>query len=324
MTIETATSAWISGLQTSINNAIDTLNEVATSWTFSPGSISITSLPTWYASASALSSAELAKINEYPELTVTTPTTLPDLSAYTTTVWNEASWGDLKTLLGQFNTTILGANAIDTAIGVLVGDTANRTQNAIYAADLERKQQTLRDLFSAASASAGSRGFNYPNSMVTALKLDAQQKYQFDKEQTARKLIEQIFDWAKQQLKYTVDGSIAAHNSDVEFNTKFATVLMSQYKDQLQLIFDQYKTKIDGIIKQHELYLKEFEVVSGALNTAQNSYNSSAVGLNQVSLEAGAKKAGYQMQAASEAAKALSAQAASFNQTVLNVISGAQ
>jgi len=143
----------------------------------------------------------------------------------TTSVWSESFWTNVKSELGTYVTSILGASDIDAALTLLTNDTT-KMQNAMYAVDLQRKQQVLRDLYSASASNTASLGFLYPNMMTIAMQLDAQQKYQFDLSQVARDLIKTLTEWAKVNYQFTLDKSISAHQVDTDFNIRYADTLI--------------------------------------------------------------------------------------------------
>ncbi len=181
----------------------------------------------------------------------------PTVDGYTTPVWNDTFWTNLKSLLTTFTSNITAGDDVDTVVTKLTGETT-KLQVALYAADRERKQQALRDAHSAANSAVGARGFTYPNSMTTALKLAAQQQYTFDLSQASRDLVKQIFEWAKSNYQFTVERQISAHSADVDFNIRYADVLVRVYSEKVRSILEEYRNKVAGEISKAEQKIKEY------------------------------------------------------------------
>jgi len=181
----------------------------------------------------------------------------PSTVGLTTSLWSETFWTNVKSELGTYVNSILGADDIDAALIVLTNDTT-KMQNAMYAADLERKQQALRDLISAANSNTGSAGFLFPNMMTTALHLDAQQKYQFDLSQVSRDLIKIITEWAKTNYQFTLDKSISAHQLDIDFNMRYMDALIKVYEATLSKIFQEAKMKLEYAISKVDEGIKTY------------------------------------------------------------------
>ena len=181
----------------------------------------------------------------------------PAVDGYTTPIWNDTFWTNLKSLLTTFTSNITSGDDVDTVVTKLTGETT-KLQVALYAADRERKQQALRDAHSAANSAVGARGFTYPNSMTTALKLAAQQQYTFDLSQASRDLVKQIFEWAKSNYQFTVERQISAHSADVDFNIRYADILVRVYSEKVRSILEEYRNKVAGEISKAEQKIKEY------------------------------------------------------------------
>lgn len=254
---------YVAHLQTAADAAIARLTDQATTWT----------MTTLAAVANLTISAATAADGTKPSLIVPTlPTfvaadfsgvTLPDLPASpslagaASVMWNEAFWTNLKGKLSAFTDTILGSDDIDVVINKLTVETS-KMQVALYAKDYERRTQVLRDLYSAADATTGAAGFTYPNSMTSALKLDAQQKFQFDMSQTARDLISTIFDWAKSNWQFSAQQQIAAHNADVDFNIRYLGVTVQVYQTQVSALIDKYKAEASAEVSMAAERINEY------------------------------------------------------------------
>lgn len=174
-----------------------------------------------------------------------------DLSTMLSPTWTDTDWSSLKTQLAAFTSTILSTDGVDAVLTKLTSDTS-KLQVAMYAADRERKQQGLRDLFSAANAATGARGFSYPNSMTTALKLAAQQQYTFDLSQVSRDLIKMLSEWAKSTFQFSAEKQIAATSADMDFNTRFATISAQVYAEKVQYEVAKLKAAVEKVTRVME------------------------------------------------------------------------
>lgn len=181
----------------------------------------------------------------------------PSLTAYTAPIWSDIAWTNLKNLLTNFTSDITNSDDVASVVTKLTSET-DKLGVALYAADRERKQQALRDVFSAANSATGARGFSYPNSMTTALKLAGQQQYMFDLSQTSRDLIKLVFEWAKSNYQFSVERQITAHNADVDFNIRYAGALVQVYDTTVRAVLDEYRTKVVAVTAKMEQKIKEY------------------------------------------------------------------
>lgn len=180
--------------------------------------------------------------------------------------WAEGFWDNMKTVLSNHVTALLGADSVDAVLSVLSSDTT-RAQNALFTQDLSRKQQVLRDIYSAAEANTAALGFSHPNSMTTALKLDAQQKFQFGMDDVARDLMVKLFAWAKESGQFILSQGINAHSADIEFNIRYADILLKKYSEELNkqvtLLREETnlaKERVDLFLKKQEYSLKDYQL----------------------------------------------------------------
>ena len=196
-------------------------------------------------------------------ITMPTMPTIDPYAALSGLVWPEQFWTDLKA--GLTNLSALTTNA--NVAGVVSGFISNTgaLQGAIYGDELQRKQQALRDVQSAANSRTGNRGFTFPNSMTTALLLDAQQKYQFDLSQVARDLTKYLFEWAKSSHEFTIQQSINAHQADVEFNTRYSDTLIRVYTTKVQAALDTQKVAVDMALAQADQEVRKYNALVEAL-----------------------------------------------------------
>lgn len=261
----TSTTAFIEAMQTQAGIAITSLSNAAADWNaYSWSSVISPTLASADANFGVDDSSMATVLDAYKAAlaSIVLPGTLPippDLSGFTATQWNETSWNNLKNLLTDFTATIAGSDDVDTVITKLTSDT-DKLQVAMYAADRERKQQALRDTFSAASAATGAEGFTYPNSMTTALQLAAQQQFMFDLSQVSRDLITKLLDWAKSNFQFSVQQGISAHQADIDFNVRYAGVLVSSYEASIRGVMETYREQIAGIISKMETDVKAYSI----------------------------------------------------------------
>lgn len=335
-----STAAYIATAQSTANAAISNLNIAAAGWTSTMWS----SLPNPGTGQYALFTAETdAQIKSALDVFDTALAGIvtgsivaaPDLSGYTAPIWNETFWSNLKGLLTTFTSNITGSDDVDTVVTKLTGETT-ALQVALYATDRERKQQALRDAYSAANSAVGARGFTYPNSMTTALKLAATQQYMFDLSQTSRDLIRSMFEWAKSNYQFTVEKQISAHNADADFNMRYADVLVRVYSEQVRNVLQEYRDKIAGEIAKAEQKIKAYatrlEVIKtnagvlAELDKIKASYFSTEVQQHATdvaqAVETASRNARNKIDAAVAAVNAAANMVASASQISIGVLNG--
>lgn len=171
-------------------------------------------------------------------------TTIPAYGALETPIWSEVYWTGLKTVLTNMIGTVTNSTSMNTLIDQLTAD-STRTISALYHGDLERKQQVLRDAFSAANAETGHAGFTYPNMMTTALQLNAQQQHAFSLAQTSRDIIKQIYEWAKSSYQFSVSKQVDVHAADVEFNLQYRRMAEAAFANEAQRVFNKYQREVE-------------------------------------------------------------------------------
>lgn len=259
----TATRAFVTHMQTQADAAIARLTAQATSWTYTAlsavSNLTLDPLAAASGAKPALTALSLPAFvaADFTALAAPVLPAAPSLAGGTTAMWSETFWTNLKSKLALFTDSITGADDIDSAIDKLSSDTT-RLQSALYAKEYERKTQTLRDLYSMADATTGAAGFSHPNSMTNALKLDAQQKYQFDLSETSRTLIAGIFDWAKTNYQFSLQQGIAAHGADVEFNVRYLDTTVKVYSATVSALVEKYQADVTAAVSKAELKVKEF------------------------------------------------------------------
>lgn len=187
--------------------------------------------------------AFMTKINALSVGSLPTP---PVLTSYTAPIWSETFWTNLKTATTTFldtNTSLTETNAL---------------QAAMFAKDQERRQQVLRDLYSAANAQTGAKGFLFPTSMTVALQMDAQQKYQFDASTSSRDIYKFVIEWAKSNYQFSIEKGVAAHGLDIEFNMKYAATLLDSYRATMTGMLESYKEQTAALAMAMEAQIKEY------------------------------------------------------------------
>lgn len=117
-------------------------------------------------------------------------------------------------------------------------------QDAIFNESYDRNLQVLNDLYELADAKVGARGFTYPNSMVTALKLDAQQKYQFDRNQISRDITKLVTEWARQNYQFAIEKGITFEQFHADFTYKYCTAFVEIYKSLVLASIERFKAEI--------------------------------------------------------------------------------
>lgn len=137
---------------------------------------------------------------------------------------------------------IIGTN-ISEYIGSM-GIPAKEFQDSIFNEAYERNKQTLNDLYEMADAKTGAKGFTYPNSMTTSLKLDAQQKYQFDRNQISRDITKLVTEWARQNYQFAIEKGISFETFHSDFTYKYCTGFMDIYKSLVMTSVEVFKAEI--------------------------------------------------------------------------------
>ncbi len=344
-------AATTDSMQTIINSVITSMKDKAeTSITLLNNSVNDWSAVNW----SAINTPVLGVYTGFPETdstiktalesfdtslaSISLPTNMPSvpiLNDCTTPNWSEGSWTNLKTLLTNFTSNITSNDDVSRVISKLTNET-DKLQIALYAADRERKQQTLRDSISAAHSTTGARGFTYPNSMTTALKLSAQQQYMFELSQVSRDLVKLIFEWAKDNYQFSIQQQMAAHNADVDFNMRYANSLIQVFDTSTKVILEEYRSKVSTEVEKANQKIKEFalrmDITKGNASIQESKDHLSAshftTAVNQhiadvgKAVETAAANAHNKIAAASAAVSGASSMASSVSQILIGVANG--
>jgi hypothetical protein len=129
-------------------------------------------------------------------------------------------------------------------------------QDAIFNESYERNQQTLNDMLDLADAKVGAKGFTYPNSMVTALKIEAMQKYQFDYNQVNRDITKLVTEWARQNYQFSIQQGIAFETFHADFTYKYCTAFVQIYKDLIIASVERFKAELAQYLEPIKVYVE--------------------------------------------------------------------
>jgi hypothetical protein len=132
-------------------------------------------------------------------------------------------------------------------------------QNAIFNEEFERNLQTLNDLYDLADAKTGARGFTYINDFGNSLKIDAQQKYQFDRTQISRTISKTITEWARQNYQFAIEKGLSYEQMQMDFTYKYCTAFVQIYRDLVQAALEVYKAQIEVLIAPIDALIKELD-----------------------------------------------------------------
>jgi len=132
-------------------------------------------------------------------------------------------------------------------------------QNSIFNEELERNLQTLNDIYDLADAKTGARGFTYTNDFGNSLKIDAQQKYQFDRTQVSRTISKTIVEWARQNYQFAIEKGLSYEQMEMDFTYKYCTAFVQIYRDLVMAALEVYKAQIEVLIAPIEALIKELD-----------------------------------------------------------------
>lgn len=335
-----STTTYIEAAKETAATAITALQTAAQDWTATNWNDIATPATGTYTKFTEADNAIAAALAAYDTAIAAIPApaalpTAPALAGYTAPIWSDTFWTDLKGILTVFTADITSSDDVDSVVTKLTGETT-KLQVALYAADRERKQQGLRDSFSAASSLTGSKGFTHPNSMTTALCLVAQQSFRFDLSQVSRDLIKHVFDWAKSNYQFTIEKQIAAHSADTEFNTRYADTLVRVYDSELKGILYGYREQVEIELSKAGQKIKNYALRLEAIKTnadidnAEDRINAANFGTEvqqhdasvTKAVQTAAENARNKISAAVTAVNAAAQMMASANQISIGVLNG--
>lgn len=169
-----------------------------------------------------------------------------DEKTFNTAQWdeNDRYWNNITSTLDHFISDLTSQTNLDQVIKVLT-DPILAKQNAMYNKDYELKSQALRDSIGAANSATGAKGFLYPNIITVALKMKAQQDFLFSMSQSARDLIKEMFEYSRNIYQFSIEKGITTHEADIEFNMKYADLLIKVYESKLKFVIEDLKAQIE-------------------------------------------------------------------------------
>ena len=173
--------------------------------------------------------AKIDSINYNP------PTELTSFEMLNHKVWSDVFADKIETSLSDYLTSM--------------GIPDKSYQDAIFNEDYNRKLQTLNDLYDLADAKVGARGFTYNNDQSTALKLDAQQKYQFDLTQIGRDITKLVTEWARQNYQFAIDKGISFEQFHADFTYKYCTGYVDIYKNLVMASIERFKAELGKYVE---------------------------------------------------------------------------
>lgn len=175
-------------------------------------------------------------------LTFNPPKAIDDFHMLKTKVWSDSFANQIENSLSNYLST-LGVPAVE-------------FQSAIFNESVERNLQTLNDLLDLAEAKTGARGFTYPNSMTTILKLDAQQKWQFDRNQINRDTTKLVTEWARQNYQFAIEKGITFEQFHADFTYKYCTAFVDIYKNLVMASIERFKAELSKAVEPIKAYLE--------------------------------------------------------------------
>jgi hypothetical protein len=265
----TSTTDAITDLTAACVTAVSNLNSIGASWTgTSIGAITGVTLNSYSPLITALGNA-LTDIEaftfDFTGITLGNLPSAPDIDpSYKSAQWSagDTKWESVKTSVDAFINNITSADDLDTVVTKLTSNTT-KLEVAMYLKDYEIKAQVLRDMYNAANNATGAKGFLYPNIITVALKLKAQQEFQFSLSESARELIKYLYEWAKTNFQFAIQQGISAHNADIDFNIRFAQTLVSSYTATITGVVETYKAEILAVVAKAKA---EIEVINAKVD----------------------------------------------------------
>ena len=85
--------------------------------------------------------------------------------------------------------------------------------------------------------------------MTTILKLDAQQKYQFDRNQISRDITKLVTEWARQNYQFAIEKGIAFEQFHADFTVKYCTAFVDIYKNLIMAAIERFKADISKFVE---------------------------------------------------------------------------
>src|ERR1019366_7826593 len=171
----------------------------------------------------------------------------PNLTTINSPQWNGTNWDAINTNLLVLVDSIGSESGINSMISDL---TSNPTNSSLYNNDKTYKQNVLALLNSAIEIGTSNIGFTHPSGMRSALRLDAQQKYEFDLFQTSRDLIYVLYSIAKTLRSSSASKIHKTHEIDMQHNIKQGNLLWDVYKANMNSLIEQQKLEVTKTLEQ--------------------------------------------------------------------------
>lgn len=206
------------------------------SGTYSPKYIAPTGLPIEQIhTADAMVEVVINMANKISEIKYNPPTAVTNFSMLDHKVWKDQFADKLESTLSHY---------VDT-----LGIPDKEYQDSIFNESYDRNLQVLNDLYNLADAKVGAKGFTYNNDASTILKLDAQQKYQFDRNQISRDITKLVTEWARQNYQFAIEKGITLEQFHADFTYKYCTAFVDIYKSLILASIEQFKAEIGKYIE---------------------------------------------------------------------------
>lgn len=248
------------------------------------------------------------------------PTNVPDFQMEDHKMWQDAFADKIEANLSSY---------LDT-----MGIPDKSYQDAIFNESFDRNLQVLNDMLELADAKTGARGFTYPNSMTTVLKLDAQQKYQFDRNQINRDITKLVTEWARQNYQFAIEKGIAFEQFHADFTYKYCTAFVDIYKNMVMASIERFKAELGKYVEPIKALVEaaklpiEVDKINADINKANAELNQQG---NKIQIDEAVSvyQGGVQSSIATfskqiEALQAVAAETAKFIQSASRSVIGIQ
>jgi hypothetical protein len=183
------------------------------------------------------------------------------LSIPNTTLWDDTRWNSLSSVLTTYINDLTSCTTIDDLVSQLASDNTS-VRDALFNEDIERRQQSLKDWYNSSNSKTSVKGFTYPNSMVTGLKLEGQQKVQKEMSAKSKEVMKFVQEFATAQHAFIFDNAISQNGADVDWNSNVTSLLLKAYETKVNTLITMYKTECDAIFSTSKVLIKEFDSLS--------------------------------------------------------------
>lgn len=246
---------YVQSLRDEASGALDEIEQFASGWNIDEVLFGLT--PTF-------SPADIPSINaddmpelEKPNMPANLALEPQVIERYKTHVWEDAHLDALQeTLLGYIESGGVGIDA--------------DLQTAIFEADKDRQDQTLRDSLDMAGARTGAKGFRYPTSMTKAVQSEILQKYQFDMRERSREITRLIAELAQKNVQFAIEANIKVESLHSDFAIQYAglfqnitAALVDKYRAEVSAFIAEYDAKTKMVLAQVDISKASAEVELG-------------------------------------------------------------